>query len=266
MCTYSFTNSTPSYQQTKEFSDVFTDDDARYLTITFDASVDVVNIGGDTTIRLYDDEQFNFLTTYWLGDPIKWYYSDDGSARIAQNPIPTNQTFAYKIIIDSKEDNYDMFFNGTEVVSDATFTDEFYNLKSAQYFKIQTRLSTIELDNLEIYSSTDDGTPLVPDDELIPTIDTETLMCGHIYKEQPSCSEDSDCDSNKCLVNNKCARFDANYCTEKGHEYGNWCFASAVGGCALSTMGNVILDNFLLFIIFLILLMIIVYFFIMSRN
>jgi len=263
---YKVYDTTPLYQQQKQFPYQVLSTRTRYATVKWDAEFDSIAADGSTQVRLYDDEGYNFFTVYWLGTTINYYYNDDGSGVVARSSIPLNQTYEYMVVLDMQDDTADIYFNGSKVVSDGGLADDFYNLNIIEYLKLTSASSSVELDNLEIYASTEDGTKFIGDDEITPVIVNDTTMCGLLFLDQPSCIRDSDCESGKCLVNNVCSRLDANYCEEKGMKYGNACYLGGMAECTLDTAGNIIVDNFFLFLVFLVILMLVVYFVIMNRG
>lgn len=262
---YKLSNATPYYYQQIELPDQIKDSQSRYATIKWDAEFDHINGGGSTILRVYDEVNYNFLTVYYLND-LYYFYDNDGTGTLAQSNIPTNETFGYMIVIDMQDDGYDLYYNSTLIVSSAEFTNNFYNLKTISFFKISSAYSDVEIDNLAIYASTDDGTPLIPDEDLIPIIINETTMCGLVYTTQPNCIDDSDCESGFCMVNHKCSRWNANYCTEKGWVFGNKCFLAGTMDCALTGAGNLVINNFFLFLVFLVIVMLAIYLTIMFRR
>ena len=262
---FKVSNATSYYYQQKELPTHIKDSKIRYVTVDFDMKLIDIADDGSITLRLYDNDQFNFLTMYLL-DNNNLYYDDGGSGTVAQSSIPTNQTFDYRVVIDFENDNYDIYFNGSEAVSSADMTDSFYNLHEIAFMKLTTAYSGVEIDNLKVFASTEDGSTLVPDDDLEAVVETETTMCGIIHNSQPTCLNDDDCDSGLCLPHNKCARWDANYCAENGWTYGNKCFLAGTLDCTLSSAGNIIVDHFFLFLVFLIIIMLAVYLTIMFRR
>jgi len=221
---------------------------------------------GDTiTFRLYDSDEFNFVTLWFMDSGDYLWYNDGGEGKIA-TPINLNETFEYKAIIDLESDNYDIYFNGSKVVDDSSFTNEFVNIQNLKWIKFTSNEGHFILDNLKIFGSSSEGTPIVPDEDLEETLDTDKRWCDLFFKNQPVCSSDDDCESGVCLVNNKCASFDFTYCDEHNMLRTNKCLVSAMAFCMLSSTGDIILDNFFLFLILLILLMGFVYLMIMLRS
>jgi hypothetical protein len=170
------------------------------------------------------------------------------------------------LVLDFKDNDYDIYFNQSKIVDGANFNDKFYNADTLRGVKLAVAKTDIELDNLWIYSSDESGNPLLPDDDFLSGLNNDSVMCNMFFKDVESCSVDADCPSNYCNPNGKCGRFNRNYCDDRGLEYGNYCLLSGVLSCGLTNTSNVILDNFLLFIVFLIIMMFIVYWLIMTRR
>jgi hypothetical protein len=267
---YKLYDTTSLYQQFKELPTHIKDENTKYATIEFDAEFDDFGEDGSTYVRLYDDDYQLFFTIlmYEGSGDVTLAYQEDGNNEVAQTGIPMNQTFTYKAIIDFDSDTYEVYFNDTLVESSAGFYEDFYNLQEIGFVRIGSTLSDVEIDNFDIYASDEDGFKVIPDDDdgKEPTIDSSVTMCGLVHTSQPSCSEDADCDSGYCLPNNKCARWDAEYCAENGMVYGNKCFLAGTFDCALTGAGNLVLDNFFLFLILLVLVMLAVYLVIMFRR
>jgi len=256
-----------SYYFTQKNTDLAEEANTDFVTMTFDLNVETISVVGSTiTFRLYDDDGFNFMTAYFRDTGDFLFYNDDGTGRVAGN-VTLNTTIPYKFVIDLADDEWDIYLNNSLVVTESDFTDAFVNIHNVQTVKITSNDATFELDNLKIFSSDSTGSPLLPDEDLEPGIvDDEFKFCGHFWTDPVVCSVDADCITGKCGVNNKCSGFDYTYCDENEMTRGNKCVMSAMAFCFLGSTGDLILDNFFLFLILLLILMGVTYLVIMLRR
>ena len=172
---------------------------------------------------------------------------------------PLNQSYNYKFVIDFQDDKFDVYFNGSKILTDAGLAQNLYNLKSAERFKFHSSDSAYKVDNLAIYASDADGVPLLPDSDTGEIVNEDESMCGLFVNNQVNCLEDDDCATGLCLPTNRCARFDFNYCDDNSMTRGNKCMFAGVLDCTLETTKDIIIDNFFKFLVFLVLLMGVVY-------
>lgn len=256
-----------SYYFAQKNTDLAEEDNVDFVTMTFDLNVINISVIGSTiTFRLYDDDGFNFITAYFRDTGDYLFYNDDGTGRQAGG-ITLGTELPYKFVIDLPNDKWDIYINNTKVVTDSDFSDAFVNIRNIQTIKLTSNDANFELDNLKIFASDSTGSPLLPDEELEPTeVDADFIMCGYFWKNPVVCSDDEDCLTGQCNMNNRCSGFDYTYCDEKGMVRGNKCVMSAVAMCILSSTGDIILDNFFLFLILLVMLMGGVYLVIMFRR
>jgi len=259
------TDSIPYYYAQKD-TDLATEDNTDYVTMSFDLNViNITHYGSTITFRLYDSDGYNFMTAYFRDTGNYLLYNDDGQGKVAGS-ITLNTIIPYKFVIDLNDNSWDIYINGSKVVTGSDFADAFVNVKNIQSVKITASDANFKLDNLKIYGSDSDGTPLLPDESLEPEIDEDYLMCGHFLRNPSSCSTDEDCPTGKCGINHECSSFDYTYCDENGMTRGNKCLLSAVTKCTLSSTGDIILNNFFLFLVLLILVMGAVYLYIMFKR
>lgn len=247
-------------------TDLAEEDNTRYVTMTFD--LDIVNIaviGSTITFRLYDSDDFNFVTIFFRDSGDYLWYNDGGSGEIA-GMITLNQSFPYKFVIDFIDDEWDIYYNGTSLVNNSDFTNSFANIESLQTFKVTSSDATFNLDNLKIYGSDATGTPLLPDDELTKIVVNDSIWCGMFYKTNPKCVADEDCTTGDCLPGGTCNRFNMAYCDDEGYTRGNYCMLAGVSSCVLSSTADLVLDHFFLFVILIMLMMGLVYLIIMFRR
>jgi hypothetical protein len=254
------------YQAYRSFSDVIKDDNTRYATIEFDLNMIDITTGDTFTMRLYDDEDYNFLTIWYRDSGEYLWYNDNGAGKQATT-ITLGDVIPYKLVIDLQADVFDIYVDGSLVKDNAGFASAYYNLENIQYIKITADEVTASLDNLEVYASDSGGIKITPDDSPPITPPDPTLkFCGLMTTEKPSCNSDSDCDTGKCEVSGKCSSFDYTYCDEENYVRGNGCLIKGMANCALSSSGGWILDNFLYFIVLLILLIGISYLIVVWRR
>jgi len=254
------TQSIPFYYAQKSMFGTIDDDNTRYATMQFDLKIVNITTGNTLPFRVYDEESTNFLTAFFDSSQ-GLYYDDDGTGTLAQSNIPLNEWFRYKFIIDLRDDTFDIVFNESTIVSNAGFTDAFYNIETIEYIKFSSSTAEYYLDNLVVYGSGETGEPQTPDID-VPTdvVDDTKSFCNLFSSETSYCTTDDDCDSGDCLPNGKCNSFDMTYCDENGHKRGNKCMVAGVMSCTLESTADLILDNFLLFLVLLILIIGVVYF------
>lgn len=259
------TNSTQFFTMDKP-TDVAIDTKVRYVTMAFDLNLVGIDIIGSTlTFRLYNSLGTNFLTAYFRDTGDYLWYNDAGTGRVAGN-VTLNTTIPYMFIVDMKDDNFNIYINGTKVVDGASFSQLFMDLKDIAHIKIQSNDAQFELDNLRIYGSDQNGVPLLPDDTVVIPVNPNVAYCGLFYRTVENCTTDDDCLTGLCLPNHRCSSFDYTYCDDNNKVRGNSCIVSAMANCVLKSTGNAILDNFWLFLVLLIIIMGFVYLSIMLRK
>lgn len=249
----SLSQSISLYSANKE-TDLATEVNTRYVTMKFDANIINITTGDTLTYRLYDDGEYNFLTIYFRDSGDYLWYDNGGTGTIATQ-INLSTWYEYMVVVDLQSDNYDIYVNNSKVVDDGSFANSFYNLENINWFKFTSNNAEFKMDNLEIFGSDALGEPLLPDEELVVVVQNDTIMCGRFYRNQPTCAQDSDCETGKCLPSNKCSQFDNTYCDEKGFVRGNKCIMGAITGCVLSSTKDLIFDNFILFLVLLLMIM-----------
>lgn len=248
--------------------DLVLDDYTRYATVQFNLDIESMpQIASTFAMRLYDSDEFNFITIYSTNSTPELYYDDDSTSTKADD-INLAEEFAYKFVIDLVDDTYDIYFNGSLSVSDAGFTDAFANIEDIQTIKFVSSYTAFTLDDLYVFASDSSGNPQMPDEELEveQNVSREIKYCGLLWENPPSCSSDDDCDTGKCMVNGRCSSFDFTYCDDNGKPRDKMCMISGFAGCVLSETGDAILDNFFLFLILLVLVMGAVYLAMMLRR
>ena len=253
------TQSIPFYYAQKLMFGTIEDDATRYATWQFDLKLTNITSGNTLTFRMYDEEQTNFITVY-VDSSQNLYYDDDGTGTLVQSNIPLDEYFSYQFIVDLNEDTFDIIFNDSTVVSNAEFTDSFFNIETIEYIKFSSSTSEYYLDDMLVFGSTETGEAQTPDvDVPVDIVDETKSWCNLFSSETSTCTTDNDCGSGSCLPNGKCNSFDMTYCDDNGHKRGNYCIVAGMTSCVLESTSDLILDNFLLFLVLLILIVLVVY-------
>jgi hypothetical protein len=255
---------TPRYYIQKQF-DTVTSEATRYTVVQWDMNVQNITGYGSFTARLYDTTGYNFLATYLLDASTMLMYDGGGTSLDVHN-ITLDTTITYKIIVDSQGDVFDVYANGTKVLTGAGFRSDFYNLESFNTIKFDVAYFGMTIDNVAIYASDSGGNSLLPSDSINPVASNTTQMCGLFLKTNSKCIADSDCVSGDCLPNGRCNQFDMTYCDEKGYVRGNKCILGGIASCVASNTADVLLDNILYVLVFIVLLIALVYFSVMLRR
>jgi len=228
----------------------------------------------------YADSTSNYVMNLYLYDLAlettltRIYFQRDGTIEAyvhgenqeIYDGMVMNTTSEVMIILDLIEDTYDFYYGGVLRQSNVGLYNEFYN---AEYFNgiyFQSSDSHYFIDNLEVIESDDEGDELPNVEIPTTTPDEDKSWCELFSKVDQSCSSDNDCETGECLVNGKCSKFDFNYCDENSHTRGNKCVLAGMSSCVLTSAGDLILDNFFLFLVFLVIIMGLVYLSIMLRN
>jgi hypothetical protein len=261
---YSLDSATPRYYAQKSFAPI-TDQATRYATLEWDMQVTNLTGVGSWALRLYDTDDFMFFQTYILDASTTLMYENDGTSEDAYS-FSIGAINSMKLVIDSQADSFDLYVNGSKVISGGGFTDAFYNLNEYDTIKIDTSYLGINIDNLDIYASDSDGDSLLPDEAVSVVPDNSSIMCGLMLKYSSACQKDSDCESGDCLPNGQCNRFDMTYCDEHSMVRGNRCIIGAIAACAGKNTASVLLDNLLYVLVGIIILIALVYVSVMFRQ
>lgn len=243
-------------------------DDSRHSVVEFDLTIyDDSTQSSVVNLFLYDLDFNNAWGRFSYKNNGTITASEEGNTKIITNSMALNVSLTHKIVIDLTTDTYDYYLNNTKVASDVGFHEEFLNVEYFNGIYFQSALSHYAIDNLDIYESDDSGNPKVNSD-INPSItpNEERSICGLFYEVEVRCNEDSECETGACLVNGKCSSFDFTYCDENAHKRGNMCVVSGVTACVLESSGELILDNFFLFLVLIIFIMGFVYLAIMLRR
>lgn len=264
--TLEYQQSDPPYWATKIFEPAY-DTDTRYVTIDFDVKPSNLADTGWISVGLYD-ENYQRYVQFSIDENGSLYNNEDGDVNLLYRSNNTGQ-FNIMLHIDFTDDQYDLYYNGGLINASLEFSNIFLNAESLGAISIASKDAGYELDNLEIYATDQNNNIILPSVPISHAIPNESIsMCGIFYRDARdiTCSADSDCPTDSCLPNGHCNTFDMNYCDENGKTRGNYCFISAVMRCALDSLANIILDNFLLFLVFLIVVILIAYLIYMARG
>jgi hypothetical protein len=236
--------------------------DNEYSTITFDFKPS--STSSATTLMTFSiwDLDSNILSFIFKRDGT--IISPVQSGTIANLNLNTINTF--KLILNIGTDKYDLIINGVMVKNQEEFDSYSEEVTEIMQVYFQSSSSTYTLDNLSVFTSDSEGNPVVVLDTSLNAINNETFWNGLYFLEAPPCIQDGECRSGKCSPLGTCSRFDFRTCEKYGYDKDNYCILANMTRYAFLWVADVILDNFLLFIMFLIILMIMVYLFIMFRN
>jgi len=250
-----------------ESDDAIYYDRVRYATVTFDYTFyDDSESGTNMNLYLYDLAFTNSFARISFKTNGSIDVIESGDTRTIYNSMVPNVSKSVLIVVDLIADNYDFYYDGSLVERDIGFYNEFLNLEYFNGLYIQSGNSNYKIDNLEVYESESDGDPSSNIDVPVNIPDEDYSMCGLFSEIDQNCNQASDCQFGECLPNGKCAKFDFTWCDENGHTRGNMCVLSGVTSCVLTSAGDIVLDNFFLFLIALIIIMGLVYLAIMMRN
>lgn len=237
---------------------------SRYFTLSFDFALVNSTTTGNWEVRLFDNTNYNFFVIYNNGNDI--LYNDANVGKNVVQDVPLSTSYPYKIVFDFQADTYNIYFNGSKVVTAARFINELYNLENANNVKISNSHTGFKLDNLAIYTSDALGNAILPSTNPITIVTNSTLMCGVFSKVKPTCTQDTDCTTGDCMPNGRCNSFDMTYCDKHGYVRGNKCILVGVASCFFGSATDVVFDNFFYVLIAIIMLIAIVYLSVMLRR
>lgn len=254
------------YSINKEM-DIVEDSETRFVTIDFDLKPNDIPFDGGLAITLRDEAEQRIVAMLFDSDGI--YVEDDGIFLYAYNiSAGSSQLLNFNIHLDFVNDDYDVWYNGSIINQSVGFPSSLLNAENINRISITSSQAGYTLDNLAIYATDQNNEIIVVDKDIVAEPNASLSMCGHFFNDadQISCTVDSDCPTDSCLANGKCNRFDMTYCDDIGRTRGNMCYISAVADCSLSSLSDIILDNFLLFLVFIVVLILIGYLVYMGRG
>jgi len=264
-------NTADNFYTAFKYMDLLEDSDNRYFTVKFDLLPEEIETGGGITISVYDFDYNRFLYVAIMGNnTLAVRY--EGGWLTAVTGLSNTTSKEYMFIFDFVDDTYDIWYDGALVSSDVTASIEFWNVESAYGFRVSSQLSEYTFENLEVYGSDDEGTPVVVEvgDDTEPLPDEEDKWCGCFKNTQPSCTADAGCDTGVCLVNGKCSSFDYSWCSDTARKVpmvnGNKCVAGCMSSCVLNESKDLIIGNFLLFLVLVVIVMGLAYLVYISRG
>jgi hypothetical protein len=250
-----------------KLTDLLEYDKSRYFTVSFDIKPADIDTDGWVGLSLYDYDYVRYINVLF-GDNGRLYNNEEGNAVERYTNISTSELKNVKLHVDLVEDEFDVYYGGSKILSDLQFTNGFYNMETLYGVRVTSSEAGYEFQNLSIYGSDQNNNPLIPDEDepASETIDPTKSWCSLFTNQDITCSSDSDCVFGKCQPHGICSKFDFTYCDDNGYTRGNMCMVSGMTTCVLESLGDIILENFFLFLIFLVLLMLIVYAMIMFRK
>jgi hypothetical protein len=256
-----------AYYTIFKLTDLLEYDKSRYYTVSFDFRPADIGNDGWVGVSLYDYDYVRYINVLF-GDSGKLYNNEEGNAVERYSNISTSQLKNVQLHVDLVDDEFDIYYDGSKILTDLQFTNAFYNMETLYGIRITSSEAGYIFENLTIFGSDQNNNPLIADEDEIPseTIDPTKSWCSLFTSEDISCSSDSDCVFGRCQPNGLCSKFDFTYCDENGYKRSNMCLIAGMVSCTLESAGEVILDNFFLFLIALILLMGLVYAVIMFRK
>lgn len=257
--------------QANGHSTALTNTMSRYVTVQWDEYIDSQSddIANTNTIFI-QDSQLNTISFIYFdkgtGGLGRMFSSDGGSPELITSLITTDTFHTIKVVIDLTSDTQTLIVDGTTLAQSAGLQLVGFDYDNVASFEVASGGSQYKIDNVMVYTSDAAGGEVV----VTPTTQqggvNGTYWGGLFFTETPSCLADSDCISGQCLPYGTCSSFNWKVCDEAGKARDNYCILSEMTYAAFSWIGDVITDNFYLFIIFLILLMMIVYLVIMFRG
>lgn len=256
-------NTADNFYTAFKYMDLLEDSDSRYFTVKFDLLQEDIDSGGGITLSIYDLNYNRFLYIAIMdNDTLAVNY--EGEWLQAVTGLSNTISQEYMLIFDFVNDEYDIYINGSLVSPDATTSIEFWNVESAYGFRVSSQLSEYTFENLEVYSSDDVGVPVVveiggdADTDVTPI--EEDKVCGCFKNIQPECVVDGGCDTGVCTVSGTCSMFDYTWCDDHSMVHGSKCVMGCVLSCVLNETKDLIIENFLLFLVLLVIVMFIAYF------
>jgi len=230
---------------------------SQYYTVSFTFNPTDMDGASQVSVSMYDSDFTRYIQLIFGEDGII-YNNDDGSAVVVYNSTVAAEK-EVNIHVDFAADTFDLWYDSSKVASGLGFSDDTLNIDDAYGIRISSSSAGYEIGTLEIYASDSSNQPLLPDEGVVEPVDVSKSMCGNWVNIEQSCDEDSDCITDNCMPNGKCSYFDFNYCDDNGHKRGSYCMIAAAASCILSSIADLILDNFILFLVFIILLIMLAY-------
>jgi len=253
--------------------------ECKYVTMNTDLKVtDYVDNEGYTGFSLYDFEDQNIARVIISdnesndGTKEQIFYFLDGESVLLKNDSDISHFQELQIRLNLVNDVYDVYFNETQIANNLRLPIRNMNAEDVYGFGIDNVNGRVTSDFVDIYCSDVNGNPLLfIDEDALPVTDDfrdrkGDLICNLFLDEKINCTQDSECQTGLCAPDGTCSRFDFTYCDEKGYGRGNKCLFAGVISCGLTSTGNLILDNFWLFLVFLLIMMFIVYIVIIFRG
>lgn len=260
------TNSQPYFQAYKGFYDSSSQHyirlDNQYTTTTFDFQPNSISTQTNVLSFSIWDKDSSFLTFLFKKDGTMVSAVKTGTLAT----LNVNQINSIKIVTNLFTDTYDLYVNGVLQQTGITFDNQPDDVTELGLVYLQSSNSDYTLDNLQVYTSDASGNPQIVFTNPIITGDNTTYGNGLFAKNAKPCVTDADCPTGKCMPYKTCSTFDWTKCDQAGKARDSWCVFTESTYSMFGYLGQVILDNFLLFIVFLILLMIAVYLSIMMRR
>jgi hypothetical protein len=238
---------------------------SRYVTLSFDITSQGFNLVNGVSFQLYDADAKNFI--YLLLNNGILFNRVDGNYEVL-SAVYSGLLTNVQIHIDLSEDTFDVYIDGYLISSGNHFTNSVTDINTIGSFYLQSSNYAYLLDNVKMYMTDQTNNELIinPNEKPPVVVDSTKGVCGHVFKITPACEQDSECETGYCTPTGKCSSFDMTYCDENGMTRGNQCILSAYGGCFMSSIGSIILGNFLYVLIFILLLVGVTYLAVMLRS
>lgn len=239
----------------------------RYVTLSFSFTPLLASTSERTLqLSVYGDNFKNKIFSVTFDRFSKMFgYPNGVATEIAD--LVTETEADIKMVIDLTDDDYDLYVDGLMVEQSIKFDDINYNFDNINGIMLSSYRAYYYFDSIQIYTSDQSGNPLLAQPSISPEIVNQTsTLFGLFLKETPKCVSDDTCESGKCMPYGTCSNFNWAACDDAGYPRTTWCGFKLLMQGFFKWVANIILDNFLMFVIFLIILMILVYFVIMFRR
>jgi hypothetical protein len=246
------------------------------FTLAFSEYIDTLsNDGSNTNAIFIQDEKFNVISFLIFDKGIgingRMFIQSDDQSTLVSDAIQNNIYHNYKIVVNLMTDTQSIYIDNILYLQDAPLKDSQFDFTSAALITMGNFNSQYKIDNIAVYTSDMFGNPSSAIQTTIKKDDNSTYLFGIFYKSRSDCLIDSDCPTGLCGKSYiggsaKCSIINYKMCDDAGYNRTAWCFVKLVIAKSLEYFRDLILNNFILFLIFLILIMIIIFVFAQFRR